>query len=159
MRRRVLQLLALAAATESIVWYVTKLYHLLHRLSYPSLFHSSLTSSHNNFSNANSMLCGWYSCSLELAEQQLTNITSSGGNSTLSFTFYSGDDLVTTVSSSALAQETSLNLQNNSLTSVPASLFQAAKNAMYMSVQYCTAVIFAVSLCVCFFALQKWKSC
>ncbi|KAF4143047.1 Protein kinase domain [Phytophthora infestans] len=61
---------------------------------------------------------------LELSNQQLTNITSNGS----SFTFYSDDALVTTVSASALSQESRLQLQNNSLISIPAALFQAAYN-------------------------------
>ncbi|KAG2784456.1 hypothetical protein PC129_g15247 [Phytophthora cactorum] len=58
---------------------------------------------------------------LELSSRQLTNITSNGS----SFAFYSDDELVSTVSASALAQESRLQLQNNSLNNIPVSLFQA----------------------------------
>ncbi|OWY90333.1 TKL protein kinase, partial [Phytophthora megakarya] len=67
---------------------------------------------------------------LRLSQEQLTNITASGN----SFVFYSDDAIVTTVSASALAQESSLYLQNNSLTSIPVSFFQAANNATYIDI-------------------------
>ncbi|KAG7394375.1 Protein-l-isoaspartate O-methyltransferase [Phytophthora boehmeriae] len=73
---------------------------------------------------------------LELSEQQLTNIsiTGSSSTSTLSFAFYSGDALVTTLSAAELAQESVLLLQNNSLTSIPAELFQAAYNVTSINI-------------------------
>ncbi|ETN21890.1 TKL protein kinase [Phytophthora nicotianae INRA-310] len=61
---------------------------------------------------------------LELSNRQLTNITSNGS----SFAFYSDSELITTVSASALSQESRLQLQDNSLNSIPATLFQAAYN-------------------------------
>ncbi|KAG7390282.1 hypothetical protein PHYPSEUDO_008420 [Phytophthora pseudosyringae] len=67
---------------------------------------------------------------LELSGQQLTNITVGGS----SFAFFSDDALVTTVSASALAQESQLLLRNNSLSSIPATFFQAALNVTYIDV-------------------------
>lgn len=51
-----------------------------------------------------------------------------------SFAFYSDDTLVTTVSASALSQETIILLQNNSLTSIPSTFFQAANNATSINI-------------------------
>lgn len=71
-------------------------------------------------------------CSLELSGRQLTNVTASGSGSTLSFAFYSDGTVVSELSASELAQEKTLFLQNNSLSSIPASLFQTASSLTSM---------------------------
>ena len=86
-----------------------------------------------------SLICCSYS--LKLSGQHLTAITTSGSNATLSFNFYRKETLVTTIFASSLAQETTLHLQNNSLRSVPVSLFQAARTAMSMSVVDCSTLM------------------
>ncbi|KAG6612898.1 TKL protein kinase [Phytophthora cinnamomi] len=71
---------------------------------------------------------------LELSGRQLTNVTASGSGSTLAFAFYSDGTVVSQLSASDLAQEKTLFLQNNSLTGIPASLFQTASSLTYIDI-------------------------
>ncbi|KAE8901887.1 hypothetical protein PF005_g17501 [Phytophthora fragariae] len=71
---------------------------------------------------------------LELSGRQLTNVTASGSGSTLAFTFYIDDAVVTQLSALDLAQEKTLFLQNNSLTSIPATLFQTVISLTYIDI-------------------------
>ncbi|KAL4162811.1 hypothetical protein PRNP1_003343 [Phytophthora ramorum] len=72
--------------------------------------------------------------SLELSARQLSNITTAGSGPSASFAFYSDGSLVTELSASDLAKESTILLQNNSLTSVPAALFQVANNSTYIDI-------------------------
>uniref|UniRef100_H3HBK5 Uncharacterized protein n=1 Tax=Phytophthora ramorum TaxID=164328 RepID=H3HBK5_PHYRM len=72
--------------------------------------------------------------SLELSARQLSNITTAGSGPSASFAFYSDGSLVTELSALDLAKESTILLQNNSLTSVPAALFQVANNSTYIDI-------------------------
>lgn len=72
--------------------------------------------------------------SLDLANRALANVTANGAAaSPTSFSFYSNAGVVAEVTTASLANETVLSLRNNSLTSIPASLFSAmpAVKSMY----------------------------
>lgn len=65
---------------------------------------------------------------LELAAQNLTNVTASGS----SFVFYINDAEFSTVTAAELASETQFNVSHNSLQFIPAALFQALQSATVM---------------------------